>query len=60
MPINNIAAFTVKSNVGLLRVLITDVYVHIPGNDANTAIKAIWDTGASGSAITKKVVQQLG
>lgn len=60
MPLLNNSAFTVKSNGGLLRVLITDVYVHIPGSPNHTAIRAIWDTGATGSAITKKVAQQLG
>lgn len=60
MQLPNSSAFTVKSSGGLLRVLITDVYVHIPGGINHTAIKAIWDTGASGSAITKKVAQQLG
>ena len=56
----NSSAFTIKSSGGLLRVLITDVNVHMPGSPNYTAIKAIWDTGASGSAITKKVAQQLG
>jgi hypothetical protein len=60
MPLLNPTAFTVKSTGGLLRVLITDIYIHIPGSNSHTAIKAIWDTGASGSAITKKVAQQLG
>lgn len=50
----NSSAFTIKSSGGLLRVLITDVNVHMPGSPNYTAIKAIWDTGASGSAITKK------
>lgn len=54
------SAFTVKSNSGLLRVLITDINVHIPGKVNYSSIKAIWDTGASGCAITKKVAQQLG
>lgn len=60
MPLPNSSAFTVKSHGGLLRVLITDVNVHIPGSPKYSPIKAIWDTGASGSAITKKVAQQLG
>lgn len=57
---HNTSAFTVKSSGGLLRVLITDVNVHISGSPKHSAIKAIWDTGASGSAITKKVAQHLG
>ncbi len=60
MPLPNSSAFTIKSSGGLLRVLITDVHVHLPGSPQSTSIKAIWDTGASGSAITKKVAQQLG
>ena len=51
-------AFTIKSNQGLLRVLTTPITVLIP----NTSIKsnAIWDTGASASVNTEKVVKQLG
>jgi hypothetical protein len=60
MALLNSSAFTVKSTGGLLRVLITDVNVHLPGSPNYSAIKAIWDTGASGSAITKKVAQLLG
>ncbi|MEO6230397.1 MAG: retropepsin-like aspartic protease [Ferruginibacter sp.] len=60
MPLPNSSAFTVKSHGGLLRVLITDVNVHLSGSTKYSPIKAIWDTGASGSAITKKVAQQLG
>lgn len=60
MPLLSSSAFTVKSTGGLLRVLITDINVHLPGSPDYSAIKAIWDTGASGSAITKKVAQQLG
>lgn len=60
MALPNSSAFTVKSHGGLLRVLITDVNVHLPGSLKYSPIKAIWDTGASGSAITKKVAQQLG
>lgn len=60
MPFLNPSAFTVRSSGGLLRVLITDINVHLPGSSNYTPIKAIWDTGASGSAITKKVALQLG
>jgi hypothetical protein len=54
------SAFTIKSNGGLLRVLISDIDVHIPGKLEHYSIKAIWDTGATGSAISKHVAQQLG
>ncbi len=60
MRLPNSSAFTVKSNGGLLRVLITDINIHVSGTTNHVPIKAIWDTGASGSAITKKVAQQLG
>ena len=54
------SAFTIKSTGGLLRVLISDIDVHIPGKPDHYSIKAIWDTGATGSAISKNVAQQLG
>lgn len=51
-------ASTIK---GLSRVLITDINIHISGRlDVVNRVKAIWDTGASGSAITSKVVTALG
>ena len=53
-------SFTVKARNGLLRVLITEVRIHISNNPKNCKISAIWDTGASGSAITTKVVKELG
>lgn len=61
--INKPAAFTIKSKAGLLNVLITDVNIHIPNSTLMSEalpIKAIWDTGATGSAITKKVANLLG
>lgn len=57
-------AFTTKYN-GLARVLITDVGLSTPYNPTNgikepeITIKAIWDTGASMSVITKKTASQL-
>ena len=59
MPKPN-SAFTVKSNGGLLRTLTSDVNIHIPGNANSVHVQAIWDTGATGSTISKKTVQQLG
>lgn len=55
-------AFTIKAkNGGLIRVLVSDIHIHIPNTPNKSAsLKAIWDTGATGSAITKKIVQQLG
>lgn len=57
IPLN---AFTVKSNGGKLNVLITPVNIHIPNTNTNLSIQAIWDTGATGSAITSAVAQKLG
>lgn len=53
-------AFTSKSTIGISRVLQTPVSIHIPNTDDMIAIEAIWDTGATGSAITSRVVQELG
>ena len=52
-------AFTIKANKGRLGVLITDVAIHVAGTPKSVKIKAIWDTGASGSAITTNVVKNL-
>jgi hypothetical protein len=53
-------AFTVKSNNGLLRVLQTPITVLIPNTQTNIKSNAIWDTGATSSVITKKIISQLG
>jgi len=45
---------------GITRVLITNVHVHITGTHQFLPIDAIWDTGATGTAITTKVVERLG
>ena len=52
-------SFTVKSNGGLLNVLITDVIIQVPGSVTQLTVKAIWDTGATGSVITSDVVKKL-
>lgn len=54
------AAFTMKSSGGRLNVLMTTVEVIIPNSTQSVNISAIWDTGASATAITKKVVDDLG
>lgn len=53
-------AFTIKSKNGIARVLSTDVLIIIPGTSTSAKIRAIWDTGATGTAITSKVVKALG
>lgn len=62
-------AFTVKSNGGLLRTLQTNCHACAAFDPAVVAEKdrpplfefiAIWDTGASGSAVTQDVVDRCG
>ena len=53
-------AFTVRSNDGIMSVLATDVNIYISGELVCMLISAIWDTGATSCAITKKVVNDLG
>ncbi len=59
-------AFTLASNGGRLRVLVTELKICEPGaiqpgEDANslTLYKGIWDTGATNSVITQKIVDDL-
>ena len=60
-------ALTINSN-GILRVLISEVGISLPFSgkieeQKNLQIKnykGIWDTGATGSVITKKVADELG
>jgi hypothetical protein len=61
MPTPNqpLGAFTLKATNGRLNQLITDIYIHIPGSPQNATVKAIWDTGATSSVITKDVARQL-
>lgn len=54
------SAFTVKAEGGLLRVLISDVNIYISNTKSHVPVKAIWDTGATGSVITKDVAKHLG
>lgn len=51
-------AITFKSNGGLMRVLHTPVYIATP-NGPNKEFRGIWDTGASATVITQKVVDDL-
>jgi hypothetical protein len=53
-------AFTLRSNGGILRQLQTQVAILPTSQKKIFEINAIWDTGATGSAITTKVVQELG
>lgn len=53
-------AFTIKSKV-LTNAIITDISVQEPvsGNILKKDIKGLWDTGATGSVISKKIVDEL-
>lgn len=56
-------AFTLKSN-GILNMLITDTLILSDARDSNTPYtpklwKGLWDTGASKSSITQKIVDDL-
>jgi len=55
-------ALTLKAEGGLLRQLVTDADIFVPPapHIKSSSIKAIWDTGATGSCITIKVVKELG
>jgi predicted aspartyl protease len=50
---------TTKFN-GLSPVLYTEVSITLPGETNKFKVKAIWDTGASGTVITQKVIENLG
>ena len=58
MP-NKSSSFTIKAN-GILRILTSDVGIFVASTTKAIMVKAIWDTGATGSAITKKVSKSLG
>ena len=62
VPAQQFSAFTSKAN-GIANVLLTnvDVYQPIPDQDKKLGkFVAIWDTGATTTVITPKVVQTLG
>lgn len=52
-------ALTVKAN-GIARILHTDINLLIPNTANGAKATAIWDTGATGSVITKKISKALG
>ncbi|MCX3266535.1 aspartyl protease family protein [Pedobacter agri] len=45
---------------GILRVIETPIIIHNPATNNSIKYSAIWDTGATGSVITKKVSADLG
>ncbi len=53
-------ALTVKGKT-LVSVILTDIEIGVVGNQSkSTKTRAIWDTGATNSVITKEVVERLG
>jgi len=52
-------AFTVKYN-GIAHQLITKVNVFNPIDNRSIEVKALWDTGATSTCITKRIVNDLG
>lgn len=57
-------AITIRAQGGKLNVIKTDVEIHQPKKSITEIvpalqISAIWDTGATGSVITSKIVQKL-
>ena len=54
-------SFTLKSNGGLMRMLSTPVEFSLPSVQTSKAkFPGIWDTGATSTVITQKVVDALG
>lgn len=56
---SRILAFTAKSD-GIASVLATPVEIFKEGQNQSVEIQAIWDTGATGTTITKQVAEALG
>lgn len=50
-------ALTISSNAGILRSINTDVTLVV--NGLTKIVHAIWDTGATGTCISDKVIQEL-
>ena len=59
MSIIKPTAFTLRGKGGRLNMLVTPANIHISGNPSFRTVNAIWDTGASGSAITKEIADKL-
>ena len=54
------SALTLKSTGGLFNVLRTEIQIFLPDTLTPFPIAGVWDTGASSTAITQKVVDALG
>lgn len=55
----NPKAFTLRAT-GLAKVLTTPLDIFIPSTSTFVRVSGIWDTGATGTAITETLVKQLG
>jgi predicted aspartyl protease len=54
-------AITIKNpGGGLTNVIKSDIKIGFPNSPESIKIKGIWDTGATSSVITKRVVKELG
>jgi predicted aspartyl protease len=53
-------SFTTKWPVGRVNVLVNQVEIIVPNTNTSLKVNAIWDTGASATAITQNVVDKLG
>jgi hypothetical protein len=54
----NYSAFTIKSPIGLLSVIKTEITAHHRGKQIRAS--AIWDTGATRSCISPRVITAIG
>lgn len=52
-------SFTLKANKGLFKQISTPLEIIVPNKTDSINIHGIWDTGATGSVITKKVADSL-
>lgn len=60
MPNTPASAFTLRSTVGIARVISSQVEIHSFDKSVSMTVNGIWDTGATGSVITLRVINQLG
>lgn len=54
-------SLTIKSSGGLARQLVMPIVIMVPGDPTKQVqVVALWDTGATGTVITQKVVDAIG
>lgn len=54
-----VTAFTLRNGKGRIPILATPVEVSLPGINSKKKYNGIWDTGATGTVITQKIVDDL-